>query len=66
VARQQPRAIALAWVLAQVEGVFTIPGTRSMRRLRENFGALEVRFSADELEDIRRDPPETAGARYGY
>ncbi len=57
--------VALAWVLAQGEDVFTIPGTRRLERLKENLGAWKVRFSADELTEIRaRLPPETAGSRY--
>ncbi len=57
--------VALAWVLAQGEDVFTIPGTRRIERLKENLGAWSVRFTADELAEIRaRLPQETAGSRY--
>ncbi len=57
--------VALAWVLAQGEDVFMIPGTRRIERLKENLGALEVQFTAEELAEIRsRLPPETAGSRY--
>lgn len=57
--------VALAWVLAQGEDIFTIPGTRRVERLEENLGALSVQFTAAELADIRsRLPQETAGARY--
>ena len=57
--------VALAWVLAQGEDVFTIPGTRRVERLEENLGAWEVVFSDEELADIRsRLPRETAGSRY--
>ena len=57
--------VALAWVLAQGEDVFTIPGTRRIERLKENLGAWEVRFTTEELAEIRsRLPQETAGARY--
>ena len=57
--------VALAWVLAQGEDVFTIPGTRRIERLEENLGAWKVQFSAAELAAIReRLPRETAGARY--
>ena len=57
--------VALAWVLAQGEDIFTIPGTRSIGRLKENLGAWTVQFSADELAEIRsRLPRETAGERY--
>jgi aryl-alcohol dehydrogenase-like predicted oxidoreductase len=57
--------VALAWVLAQGEDVFTIPGTRRIERLKENLGALSVQFTAEELAGIRtRLPQETAGSRY--
>jgi len=57
--------VALAWVLAQGEDVFTIPGTRRIERLKENLGASEVTFTAEELTGIReRLPKETAGSRY--
>jgi aryl-alcohol dehydrogenase-like predicted oxidoreductase len=57
--------VALAWVLAQGEDVFAIPGTRRIERLKENLGAWKVQFIADELAEIRaRLPQETAGSRY--
>jgi len=57
--------VALAWVLAQGEDIFTIPGTRRIERLKENLGASTLRFSAEELTEIRaRLPRETAGSRY--
>ena len=57
--------VALAWVLAQGEDVFMIPGTRHIERLEENLGAWQVQFKAEELAEIRsRLPQETAGARY--
>ncbi len=60
-----PAQVALAWVLAQGEDVFTIPGTRKVARLKENLGAGNVRFTDDELTEIRsRLPRDTAGSRY--
>lgn len=57
--------VALAWVLAQGEDIFTIPGTRRIERLKENLGAWKVQFTAQELAEIRsRLPNETAGSRY--
>jgi len=57
--------VALAWVLAQGEDIFTIPGTRRIDRLKENLGAWKVQFTAEELAEIRsRLPRETAGPRY--
>ncbi|MBK8012243.1 MAG: aldo/keto reductase [Deltaproteobacteria bacterium] len=57
--------VALAWVLAQGDDIFTIPGTRRIERLKENLGANDLVFSQEELADIRSQLPEqTAGARY--
>jgi len=57
--------VALAWVLAQGDDIFTIPGTRRIERLKENMGAWKVRFTAEELAGIRsRLPKETTGSRY--
>jgi aryl-alcohol dehydrogenase-like predicted oxidoreductase len=57
--------VALAWVLAQGEDIFVIPGTRSIERLKENLGAWTVELTAEERSEIRsRLPNETAGARY--
>jgi aryl-alcohol dehydrogenase-like predicted oxidoreductase len=58
--------LALAWVLAQGEHIVPIPGTRRLRNLDENLGALEVRLSDDELVEIDAVFPAgvSAGARY--
>jgi aryl-alcohol dehydrogenase-like predicted oxidoreductase len=57
--------VALAWVLAQGEEIFMIPGTRRIERLEENLGAWKVQFTPEELAEIRsRLPQETVGARY--
>ncbi|MBZ0265893.1 aldo/keto reductase [bacterium] len=57
--------VALAWVLAQGENIFMIPGTRRIERLKENLVAWNVQFNAEELAEIRsRLPKETAGSRY--
>src|SRR3989441_13059820 len=49
-----PAQIALAWLLSQKPWIVPIPGTRKLERLDENLGALEVRFTADELLEIDR------------
>jgi aryl-alcohol dehydrogenase-like predicted oxidoreductase len=60
-----PAQLALAWVLAQWEGIVAIPGTKRRSRLEENAGALEVSLSAADLETIASSLPEVAGPRYG-
>jgi aryl-alcohol dehydrogenase-like predicted oxidoreductase len=61
-----PAQLALAWVLAQWQYIVPIPGTRRIRNLDENLGALEVRLSNEELAAIDAVFPvaAAAGARY--
>jgi aryl-alcohol dehydrogenase-like predicted oxidoreductase len=58
--------LALAWVLAQWQYIVPIPGTRRIRNLDDNLGALEVRLSSAELAEIDAVFPAAAiaGARY--
>lgn len=48
-----PVQIALAWLLAQRDFIVPIPGTTKWPHLRENLGALDIRFTADELSEFR-------------
>jgi aryl-alcohol dehydrogenase-like predicted oxidoreductase len=61
-----PAQLALAWVLAQGEDIIPIPGTRHVRYLEENVGALEIRMTPDELRRIEQAFPigAAAGERY--
>jgi aryl-alcohol dehydrogenase-like predicted oxidoreductase len=58
--------LALAWVLAQGDDVVPIPGTRRVRYLEQNAGALDVHLTADDLAALAAAvPPEAvAGDRY--
>ena len=57
--------LALAWLLAQGDDIVAIPGTRSVTRLEENLGALDVRLGEDDLRLVREAFPDGAyGARY--
>jgi len=58
-----PAQVALAWVLAQGRDVVPIPGTRRVRFLEENCGALGVSLSPDDLQ--RLDAAFPAGAAAG-
>jgi aryl-alcohol dehydrogenase-like predicted oxidoreductase len=62
-----PGQIALAWVLAQGDDVVPIPGTKRVRYLEENVGAIAVDLSASDLEALASAVPReaVAGARYG-
>ncbi|KAI0063909.1 Aldo/keto reductase [Artomyces pyxidatus] len=46
--------VALAWLLAQGPEVIPIPGTRNVKYLRENLGALDVQLTSDDVQDVRR------------
>jgi aryl-alcohol dehydrogenase-like predicted oxidoreductase len=60
-----PAQLALAWVLAQWDGIVPIPGTKKRSRLEENAGALEVSLTAADAAAIAAALPEAAGGRYG-
>jgi len=47
-----PAQIALAWLLAQKPWIVPIPGSRSLGRLDENLGALDVKLAPAELDAI--------------
>jgi aryl-alcohol dehydrogenase-like predicted oxidoreductase len=63
-----PAQLALAWVHAQSGRlgvpVVPIPGTKRVRRLEQNFAALDVRLTADELDVLDRLADQVVGARY--
>ena len=58
--------LALAWVLAQGDGIVPIPGTKRVRYLEENAAAVELRFTPAELAAIDAASPKNvaAGSRY--
>lgn len=58
--------LALAWVLAQGEDIVPIPGTRHVRYLDENIGALDVKLSVEELRRLDEvlPPGAASGQRY--
>ena len=61
-----PGQLAIAWLLAQGDDIIPIPGTKRKERLLENIGALEVRLSDKEIEEISAAIPAgaAAGTRY--
>ncbi|MFT4257745.1 MAG: aldo/keto reductase [Pseudoxanthomonas sp.] len=61
-----PGQLALAWVLAQGEDLVPIPGTKRIRYLEENLGALDVTLDAGDLAKIDAvfPPDAAAGLRY--
>jgi aryl-alcohol dehydrogenase-like predicted oxidoreductase len=61
-----PAQLALAWILAQGEDVVPIPGTKRVKYLEDNLGALRVTLTSDEIAELDRlfPPGAAAGERY--
>jgi len=47
-----PAQISLAWMLCKNNFVVPIPGMRRDERLKENFGAVDIELTADELSTL--------------
>jgi aryl-alcohol dehydrogenase-like predicted oxidoreductase len=61
-----PAQLALAWLLAQKPWIVPIPGTTKLHRLEENFGAVDVELTPDDLREIDSATSQITvqGARY--
>jgi aryl-alcohol dehydrogenase-like predicted oxidoreductase len=61
-----PSQLALAWLLAQGRDVVPIPGTKRVKYLEENVGALDVELTPEDLRRIDQIAPlgVAAGTRY--
>src|SRR5882757_3462730 len=61
-----PAQFALAWVLAQGNDMIPIPGTKRVRYLEDNMGALAVQLTEDDLKETNARLREfaVAGERY--
>ncbi len=61
-----PSQLALAWVMRQGNDIVPIPGTKHVKYLEENVGALDVKLSEDDLRRIDEVAPKgvAAGERY--
>lgn len=58
--------LCLAWLLKQGNDIIPIPGTKKIKYLEENLGALDVMLSDDEVAEIRKliEATEVHGGRY--
>ena len=58
--------LAIAWVLAQGQDVLPIPGQKTLKHLDDNLGALDVRLSPAEEQQLRTlvDGLQVAGERH--
>lgn len=61
-----PAQLALAWVLAQGDGMVPIPGTKRVRYLEENLAAIHVTLTESDLKNIsdRIAEIDVVGERY--
>jgi len=58
--------LAIAWVMAQRDFIVPIPGTKRLKYLEENLGAVNITLTEDELKKIDEAAPHgfTKGTRY--
>jgi aryl-alcohol dehydrogenase-like predicted oxidoreductase len=59
-----PAQIALAWVLAQGNDIAPIPGTKRVRYLEDNLGAVNVHLEPGDMRDLDALKSAVAGERY--
>eukprot|EP00298_Acanthocystis_sp_HF-20_P012160 c19745_g1_i1.p1 GENE.c19745_g1_i1~~c19745_g1_i1.p1 ORF type:complete len:112 (+),score=66.08 c19745_g1_i1:1-336(+) len=56
--------LALAWVQAQGDDIFPIPGTSKLKNLEANAAAVFVKLTPEEVSQLSELVPEAAGDRY--
>lgn len=58
--------VALAWIIAQGEGIAPIPGTKHVAYLEEDLQGAELNLSASEVDELDKlfAPAQVAGHRY--
>ena len=61
-----PAQVTLAWLMAQGDDIFPIPGTRTVKYLDENVGAAKLELTDGEVQEIRTfvDKTDIKGGRY--
>lgn len=50
--RATPAQVALAWLLARKPFIVPIPGTTNLTHQQENFGASEVKLTAEDMQEL--------------
>jgi aryl-alcohol dehydrogenase-like predicted oxidoreductase len=58
-----PSQLVLAWVLAQGDDFIPIPGTKRRKYLEENAKAIDVKLSAEEVQEIRSEIEKAGGGK---
>src|SRR6185312_12748416 len=61
-----PSQLALAWVMAQEDFIFPIPGTKRVKYVAENVKAVDVKLSQQDLKQIEDVFPKNAAAGLRY
>jgi aryl-alcohol dehydrogenase-like predicted oxidoreductase len=61
-----PSQLALAWVMAQEDFIFPIPGTKRVKYLEENVKATEIKLSEKDLKEIEEVFPKNAASGMRY
>jgi len=61
-----PSQLALAWVMAQEDFIFPIPGTKRLQYLEENIKAVEISLSEKDLQQIEEVFPRNAASGLRY
>ncbi len=58
--------LALAWILAQGDQIVPIPGSKRLERIQENFGALNITLTKEDLAEIELIAPKgsASGSRF--
>ncbi|KAF7303895.1 Aldo/keto reductase [Mycena indigotica] len=59
--------VALAWLLAQGEDIIPIPGSKTIKYLEENYSAVKVALSVEDVAVIRKlavEADASTGSRY--
>lgn len=61
-----PGQLTLAWLLAQGDDIIPIPGTKKIKYLEENLGALDIKLTSEEEKEFRKfvEAVEVHGTRY--
>ncbi|PYH90923.1 Aldo/keto reductase [Aspergillus ellipticus CBS 707.79] len=61
-----PSQVSIAWVLAQGPDIIPIPGTKTMKYLDQNAGAINIVLTEKDLKELREkiDQTELVGGRY--
>jgi aryl-alcohol dehydrogenase-like predicted oxidoreductase len=62
----KPSQLALAWLLAQGDDVVPIPGTKRIKYLEENLGALDVVLTPVDLKALDEVAPRGVASGYRY